>query len=680
MSSAAVVSIVDRLKEFIRSNGKYMDELTNMIIQQKRSLVFDFPDLLLFDEALADELLENPRHVIDGLSQALKEMVKERDPAFAKSARYFHARFRRLPETLALRKVRSDRVGKLIQVEGIVVRQTPPKHLLKKVVFKCQHCGLEVEAIQDPERYVPPPSKCVRCGSNGPFSLESEKSEFVDWQKIIIQERPEELPPGQLPRSIEAVLTDDLVDSVKPGDIVTIVGVLQLNTAELKRGRAPVVSSYIDVNYVEALNKEVVEELTAEDERKIVELARQPDVIDRIVRSIAPSIYGHYYVKMGIAALLFGGMEKVFPDGTRVRGDIHVLLVGDPGTGKSQLLRWVAKISPRAIYTTGKGSSAAGLTAAVVRDKLTGEFFLEAGALVLADKGIAIIDEIEKMDAKDRVAMHEAMEQQTVSIAKAGIVAQLNARAAVLAAANPAFGRYLANRTVAENIDLPVTLLSRFDLVFIMRDEPDVDVDSRVAKHVLLLHADEVPEAYRDVIRPDLLRKYIIYARRYVKPKLGEGARNRIAQFYIEMRKKSQSPGSPIMITARQLEALVRLSEAFARMRLSPIVTEEEAELAIQLYMYFLKNVGIDVESGQIDIDVIMTGMPKSKREKYAVLREVIQKLEGVRDGPIRVEDVLIEAQKYGIEPEEARSLLELMIKNGELYSPRPGYVRRVSV
>lgn len=680
MAAALAISVVDKFKEFIRSYGKYVDELTNMIIQQRRSLVIDFPDLLVFDRSLADELLESPRPTIDALSQTIKELVRERDPSFAKSTRYFHARFRRLPETLPLRKVRSEQIGKLIQVEGIVVRQTPPRHLLRKVVFKCQHCGLELEAIQDAERHVPPPPRCPRCGSNGQFTLEAEKSEFVDWQKVVIQERPEELPPGQLPRSIEAVVTDDLVDSVKPGDIVTTVGILQLNTAELKRGKPPVVSSYLDVNYVETLNKEVVEELTAEDERRIVELARQPNIIDRVVRSIAPSIYGHYYVKMGIAALLFGGMEKVFPDGTRVRGDIHVLLVGDPGTGKSQLLRWVAKISPRAIYTTGKGSSAAGLTAAVVRDKLTGEFFLEAGALVLADKGIAIVDEIEKMDAKDRVAMHEAMEQQTVSIAKAGIVAQLNARAAVLAAANPAFGRYLVNRTVAENIDLPVTLLSRFDLVFIMRDEPDAEVDGRVAKHVLLLHADEVPEAYRDVIRPDLLRKYVIYARRHVKPKLGEGARNRIAQFYVEMRKKSQSPGSPIMITARQLEALVRLSEAFARMKLSPIVTEEEAELAIQLYMYFLKNVGIDVESGQIDIDVIMTGMPRSKREKYAILRDVIQKMESVRDGPVRVEDVLIEAQRHGVEPDEAKSLIDLMVKNGELYTPRPGYIRRVTI
>ncbi|MBP1449445.1 MAG: Minichromosome maintenance protein MCM, partial [Thermoproteus sp.] len=273
---------------------------------------------------------------------------------------------------------------------------------------------------------------------------------------------------------------------------------------------------------------------------------------------------------------------------------------------------------------------------------------------------------------------HEAMEQQTVSISKAGIVATLNARAGIAAAANPAFGRYLPNRTVAENIDLPVSLLSRFDLIFVVKDEPQEDYDKAVATHILDLHTGAFPESFKDVIKPDLLRKYIIYTRRHVRPQLSEEAKDRIRQFYLEMRRRYQGPGTAIAITARQLEALIRLTIAEAKMRLSPVAAAEDADRAIRLYLAFLKSVGIDMESG-VDIDSIMTGVPASRREAYVRLAELIKKMEEAAKGPVKIDLVLDEAEKAGIQRAEAQRLIDLMIRNGELYTPRPGYVKRIS-
>ncbi|CCC80950.1 minichromosome maintenance protein MCM [Thermoproteus tenax] len=672
-------AVKNKVKDFISSNERVLDEVVNMIIQHKRSLEVDFNDVLLFDKELADLIVERPKQTLPIADSAVREVVEEKDPETARRLRRFYFRVKGSPYAIPLRRLRSEYIGRLIRVEGIVTRQTPPKHFLYRALYRCTQCGYELELVQELEKHVEPPPRCPKCGATKSFMLVTELSQYIDWQKLIVQERPEELPPGQLPRSIEVILLDDQVDTVKPGDIVSITGVLDLTLSELKRGRPPILSSYLQSIYIESTNKEMIEDITRDDEKKILELARRPDVRDLIVRSIAPSIYGHEEIKEAIACLLFGGNEIVYPDGVRVRGDIHVLLVGDPGTAKSQLLKFVAKVAPRAVYTTGKGSSAAGLTAAVVRDKLTGDFYLEAGALVLADRGVAVIDEIDKMDVKDRVSIHEAMEQQTVSISKAGIVATLNARAAVVAAANPAFGRYLPNRTVAENIDLPVSLLSRFDLIFVVRDEPQEDYDKAVAGHILDLHTGSLPESFKEIIKPDLLRKYIIYARRHVKPQLSEEAKDKIRQFYLEMRRRYQGPGSAIAITARQLEALIRLTIAEAKMRLSPIATAEDAERAIRLYLAFLKSVGIDMESGVVDIDSVMTGVPASRREAYIKLSELIRRLEEAAKGPVKLEVLLDEAEKAGVPRADAQRLVELMIRNGELYTPRPGYVKRIN-
>ncbi|MEM1847709.1 MAG: minichromosome maintenance protein MCM [Thermofilaceae archaeon] len=682
------VNLSERFAEFFRSfkdekgDYKYRARIARMALEGSLSLIVDFDDLLSFDPSLAERLVENPRLTIKAAVDGLKEVMKVENAEYLTRVTDLFVRIRRLPESLKvpIRKARATHLGKLIAIEGIVTKLSPVKQLLLEAVYRCRECGEEVTIVQIGEK-LEKPVQCPSCAASGQkrgsFELVLEKCKFIDWQRFVLQERPEELPSGQLPRSIEVVASHDLVDVVRPGDRAIVTGILAVAPERGLKGQPPIFQMYLEANNVEVASKEDLDvEITPEDEKRILELSRRSDIRDLIVNSIAPSIYGYKEVKKAIALLLFGGVPKLHPDGVRVRGDIHILLIGDPGTAKSQLLRYVASIAPRGIYTSGKGSTAAGLTAAVVREKASGDFYLEAGALVIADGGIACIDEFDKMDPKDRVSIHEAMEQQTVSIAKAGIVATLNARASVLAAANPAFGRYLHGRPVTENIDLPPTILSRFDLIFVITDVPNAERDRALAEYVLDFHRQHYPESLEYVLPRDLLRKYIAYARRYVKPRLTDEAKSKVISFYVEMRSKSQGADSPIAITPRQLEALIRLAEAHAKMALSDVVTEKDAEAAIELMMVFLRSVGYDVETKTFDIDLVMTGQPKSQRDKVLhvikLLREMVEEAGGEA---VKREDFIARAVEKGLEEQFVRKVLERLYNSGEIIEPKPGYI-----
>ncbi|RLG02753.1 MAG: Minichromosome maintenance protein MCM, partial [Thaumarchaeota archaeon] len=381
--------------------------------------------------------------------------------------------------------------------------------------------------------------------------------------------------------------------------------------------------------------------------------------------------YGLEHIKKAVMLLLFGGRSKQYPDGTKVRGDIHILLVGDPGTGKSQLLKYVAMMAPRGVYTSGRGSTAAGLTAAVVRDR-TGGMMLEAGALVLADMGVACIDEIDKMRSEDRVAIHEAMAQQTISIAKGGIVATLNARTSILAAANPVLGRYDPYRSFTDNVDLPITILSRFDLIFILRDEPHRERDERLTDHILGLQSKSVAVT-SPPIKPEILRKYIAYARR-IQPELTPTAAKLIKEFYLQMRSIYQQT-STVTITARQLESLIRLAEARARAALREYVTEEDVLDVIDLMKRSLSEVGIDVETGKPDIDVILTGKPKSIRDKFVTMLDTIKELQEEK-GYAEDEEIREALREKGFTDAEISKLLSRLLSDGKIFSPKPGVYR----
>jgi len=413
--------------------------------------------------------------------------------------------------------------------------------------------------------------------------------------------------------------------------------------------------------------------ITPEEEEEIRKLSRDARIDEKIIQSIAPSIFGYEHIREAIMYLLFGGVPKTLPD-INIRGELNILLVGDPGTAKSQLLRYVQRIAPRGLYTTGRGTTAAGLTAAVLPTK-SGGMSLEAGALVLADKGIACIDELDKMRPEDRVAIHEAMEQHTISVAKGGIVATLNARAAILAAANPALGRYDPYRRVADNISLPVTILSRFDLIFVLRDVPEKERDARMTEHILTLHMRrETP--IEPPIPPDLLRKYISYARN-VNPVLTPEAMDRLKEFYLAMRAASETEGAPIAITARQLESLVRIAEARARAALRREVTAEDAEAAIAIMKRSLEEVGIDLSSQRFDIDIIMTGKPKSLRDKMQIILSLIVDMEK-ETGMVKRSTLLDRLKReFDISQDEAERIIAQMLRDGTIYEPRRGFLKK---
>jgi replicative DNA helicase Mcm len=1078
--------VKDFFENFLDENNrpKYKERISEALRRGKTSVTIDYMDLYSYNEELAKRLLEEPLKVLrEVIEPALNEYILSEYGVETK----IRARVKSLPITYKIRDLRNEHIGKLIQIEGIVVRMTPLKQRLARAMIYHSECQgkfpVEVEG-----EYFEIPKICPLCNSSkGSFEIIEEESQYVDYQKIVISEMPEELPPGQMPRQITAILEEDLVDIARPGDRVIVTGVLRLSKDRSSRRRTirSVYEAELYVLNIELSHKGVEQvELSERDIEEIKRLAKDPLIRRKIIASIAPTIYGLWDIKEAIALLLFGGVPKIREDGTRVRGDIHVLIIGDPGTAKSQLLQFTAKVAPRGIFTTGRGSTAAGLcigpeslvytnygilnpetlftinnqrtvltdniiftldsflslysytekgfileevshiyllpvetavrietftgkdlvvspetkilvyekdkivwkkaidlregehiiivrkipepknkimsifnllppdlkivddegkiykvqdiikmfssgeisleilrkkfkyilyeeerfrkfynlpdlgeefiefysilftkgviedlksshqiriinggkdlliilrellkklfnidedmifshddrdiiikdpmifrlashigaskkyvertldpnihllsnnllkiflkkiftelgfrdvvgrvyvkhysllllrqlslllkrfgvlsvitrdpdddsfyliisdrasldmlereigipdkvennyqgsaytdliididdklsitkikevwlekggvmydftisntenflvedyivhnTASVLRDRSTGEYYLEAGALVLGDLGVVCIDEIDKMREEDRVAIHEALEQQTVSISKAGIHAVLNARASVLAAGNPKYGRYEEDRHFIDNINLPPTILSRFDLIFVLRDKPSPDEDRRLASYIVEAHSRY--EELKPLIEPDLLRKYIAYARTHVKPVLKEEARKMLVDFFVEMRSAvAESKGIvPLPITARQMEALIRMAEAHARMALKDVVDEEDASEAIRMMLLMLSQVGIDVETKAIDIDAIMTGKPTSKRRKIHEIEDVIRqitKLEGKPCAPLS--EIISRLQDRNIPQEEIERLLNTLYREG---------------
>jgi len=670
----------ERFQELFKTE-KYRQRISQMAVTGKTSLIVDFEDVLIFDQRLAEELLEKPDEYLKRANDAAYAQLQTEDQEYAEKIadkqEIVTVRLVRLLEAAQLRKLGSDHIGRLVMVEGIVVRSTSMRPMVMRAAFKCKRCG-EITPISQTGQFLKAPFVCSNpsCGAKGLFDFVQEESTFIDSQDLRMQERPEDLPPGQLPRTLHIKLIGgEIVDIARPGDHVSIVGTVCAVSPTLPRvGKLRTFILHVDANSIEVLGKEPEIALPSpEEEEKIHELAKDPWIHQKIMTSIAPSIYGYDHIKESIMYLLFGGVPKYLPDIT-IRGEMNALLIGDPGTAKSQLLQYVARVAPRGLYTSGRGTTAAGLTAAVIREK-GGGMSLEAGALVLADKGIACIDEMDKMRPEDRVAIHEAMEQHTVSVAKGGIVATLNARTAILAAANPALGRYEPHRTVAENISLPVTILSRFDLIFVLRDVPNKEADGKMSEHILEMHRKGLSPV-EPPIPSDMLRKYISYAKG-IKPVLTQEAVQRLKDFYLAMRSASESEGSPVAITARQLESLVRISEARARASLRKEVLTEDAEAAIAIMKRSLEEVGIDMSSYKIDIDLIMTGKPKSVRDKMQTVLSTLMTMEK-ETGIVEKTALLNELEtKYTIPIGEAERLIAQLLREGTIYEPRESYLKK---
>jgi replicative DNA helicase Mcm len=619
----------------------------------------------MFYADLADLLIEKPEEVIKAAQKAIRNI----DP-LRKNAN-LNIRFENIGNNIPLRFLRSKYIGKFVAVDGIVRKTDEIRPRIVNATFECRSC-MRLHEVPQRTSLISEPAICQECGGRS-FRLLQEESEFMDTQSTKLQEPLENLSGGEQPRQIVVTLEDDLVDELTPGDIVRITG--QLKTVRDEKTKR--FKNYIYGNYIDPLEQEFEElKIDPEDEEEIKRLATDPQVYEKIINSTAPSIQGYREVKEAIALQLFGGSAKLLEDKTRIRGDIHILIVGDPGIGKSQMLKYVSKLAPRGIYTSGKGTSGVGLTAAAVRDELGG-WSLEAGALVLGDRGNVCVDELDKMRPEDRSAIHEALEQQTISIAKAGIMATLNSRCSVLAAANPKYGRFDRFKPTAEQINLPSTILSRFDLIFVIEDKPDPDRDKRLAGHILRIHKNtSIPFE----IDPELLRKYIAYARKEVHPKLTQEAMRVLEEFYVGMRGGvDDEEDAPVPITARQLEALVRLSESSARIRLSQEVTDYDAKRAILLQQKCLKQVGYDPETGKVDIDKVEGRTPKSDRDKYRLISETIKRLEDEYNGKAPKQILMDELEnRYNMDEEKVEEVIRVLKRNGTIYEPKQGYYKVV--
>jgi len=656
---------------------RYDQAIAEMPVRGTKSLVIDFTDIYTFDMELAHVILDDPESLTPIFESIVRSKLRTRDPLYAESLDRINVRYRNLPAETPLRRIGADHIGHLIMARGIIVRASSITPLVIKATFRCSVCG-EMNHIEQSGQTIQRPQKCLACDNRKGFELVPRESVFIDSQNISIQERPEDLPPGQLPRSIHVELKDDLVDIARPGDRITLTGFIKLLPRYGRGGELRTFDIQVDASYTEISGREMdLMEISPEDEEEILEVAKDPWVFQKLMGSMAPSIYGYEHIKESILYLLFGGVLKERPD-MRIRGDVNVLLVGDPGTAKSQMLNFASKAAPRGLMTTGRGSTAAGLTAAVVKEGGTGSFVLEAGALVLADMGVCCIDEIDKMRDEDRGAIHPAMEQQVVPIAKGGIVATLNSRTSILAAANPSLGRYNPYQTIAQNITLPVTILSRFDLIWILKDQPDSQLDADVAEHILKLH--RVLTSAETPLSMELLKKYISYAKK-VNPIITDEVIERFKDFYVKMRNASIEGGeaAAIAITARQLEGLVRLAEARARAHLRTEISVEDAEAVINLMQKSLEQVGVDVQTGQIDIDILYSGKPRSLQNQLQKLLQVISEMERI-SGSVRDDDLYDALQSdHGIGRAEAARLIGVLMKDGTIYSPRPGYYKRTT-
>ena len=682
---------VELFEDFLRnyedesSIMKYRIKITEAYSRSEKHLTVLFEDVRNYNVDLAEYLLNKPKYAILDVIEAFKNIMAIEYGGLLPSDIMWEVRIstNNASNEVRLRQINVKHIEKLIYLKAIVIKVSPPKPQIKLAFFECEICQTRISIPQKNDD-LEKPEICSNpnCTNKKKFILDEVDSEFFDYQKITIQESPDDLEPGATPRTLNAILKYGLIDLIRPGERVKIHAIYRSKPQENSRGKkSTIFSPYLDVNNIEGLSVEE-DELNISDAEyiEINRLSQLDNIHHILVNSIAPSIYGCDHLKMAALMSIFGGVQKITKGGTVIRGDIHTLFMGDPGTGKSQILQFCSKLISRSIYTSGKGASAAGLTAAVVRDGDDGNYSLEAGALVLASGGIATIDEFDKMEKNDRSAIHQAMEQQTISISKAGINATLQAKTAIIAAANPKYGRYNSFKSPVDNINLPAPILSRFDLVFIVQDIPEPDNDQAIADFIVGSHMeiDENIEENSEVISLDLLRKYIHHARSISRPKLTRGAAELIKNFYLTMRRQSNQENAAVAIVARYLEGLIRMAEANAKMALRDHVLESDAEISISLMNRSLKEIGFDPDTGTINIDRLVTGQSSKKLEQVEIVLDIIKNLQTERNNrAIKLVDLYAELnQRYQISIESAKTILDILINQSAIYNPQPDEVK----
>ena len=671
----------------IDSQFVYREQLRNALLVKNYALTVNMEHLIGYNEDLYKKLADEPSDIIPLFENAITQVAKRisilnrsedgssnnanangsTDDEIASLIPSFQLILNSKASQIAMRDLDSEHVSKIVRLSGIIISSSVLSSRATFLRIMCRNCrhttsitvnnfnsisGTQVSLphtclsqLQDQsgqgstmDANTPPKN----CGPD-PYLIIHEASTFIDQQFLKLQEIPELVPVGEMPRNLQMSCDRYLTNKVVPGARVTVVGIYSIYNSKKNIGtsrgdggvaiRNPYIKvlglqTDIDTNtFYNSLSM-----FSEEEEEEFLQMSRNPNIYDLITKSIAPSIFGNEDIKKAIVCLLMGGSKKLLPDGMRLRGDINVLLLGDPGTAKSQLLKFVEKVSPISVYTSGKGSSAAGLTASVQRDPVTRDFYLEGGAMVLADGGVVCIDEFDKMRDEDRVAIHEAMEQQTISIAKAGITTVLNSRTSVLAAANPIYGRYDDLKSPGENIDFQTTILSRFDMIFIVKDEHDEQRDISIANHVINIHTGRVSQEQEEMenngeeIGMEKLKRYITYCRRRCAPRLSVQAAERLSSQFVTIRKEllmnelNSTERSSIPITVRQLEAIIRITESLAKLELSPIAHERHVEEAIRLFQASTMDAASQDPIGGMD----PTG---NSRSIMAEIREIEQEL-----------------------------------------------------
>lgn len=596
------------LKTYVDDNGRsvFKEKLRTMTELNRQSFELEYTILAQEQPALALFLVDNPQEVLTVFNEGAQEVVLSMYPNYTRIASEILVRIKDLVLTEEIRALRQFHLNQMIRTQGVVNSATSIIPQLSLVKFDCLKCSYVLGPFVQQQDSEIKPGTCLNCQSIGPFAINMEQTLYKNYQRLTLQESPGKISAGRVPRAKDVILLGDLCDSCRPGDEIDLTGIYSNSydgALNISTG-FPVFSTVIMANSVTKRQDwtSISQTLTDSDIRQIVDLSKDPNIVERIVASMCPSVHGHENVKRAIAMSLFGGCAKNPSQKHRIRGDINVLLCGDPGTAKSQFLKYTSRIAPRAVYTTGQGASAVGLTAYVQKSPVTREWTLEAGALVLADQGVCLIDEFDKMNDADRTSIHEAMEQQSISVSKAGIVASLQARCAVIAASNPIGGRYNARLTFSQNVDLTEPIISRFDIICIVRDEHNEFEDARLTKFIVRSHIkshhnvteEEVAQLEElerqdkleeyELIDQELLKRYIVYARDRYRPKMTEQQQENISHVYADMRKESAQTNS-IPITARHIESIIRCAESYAKMHLRNYVSTDDVKVAIKVIL-----------------------------------------------------------------------------------------------
>lgn len=677
-------AIVNDLEEFLRAfkdrsgNYKYFDRINNMMAANSTSLLVDYIDFDTFKPDLAKKITDDPDEMLEAFNKAVFSVLYEIHPDYAEEiSNNIKVRIGNYTVQKGLREINAEAINKLIGVSGMVVRTSEVKPLAKKIGYRCLSCG-EINEAQLKSLVLKKPLKCKQC-SEKELEMDPDTSIFIDFQMVRLQELPEDLPAGHLPHYLEVTVIGDLVDQCRPGDRILLTGIVRIEQEQLSQHvKTSLFKLRMEGNNIEYLGGRAGDkdnrtmeriEISNEDEKRIFALANKSNSYDILISSYAPHIYGHEVIKEVILLLIVGSVTKILDDGSARRGDINVLLVGDPGTAKSEMLKFAAKIAPRGLYTSGRGTTAAGLTAAVIRDK-SGIMMLEAGAVVLGDQGLVCIDEFDKIKPEDRSALHEVMEQQTCSVAKGGIVATLNARTSILAAANPLYGKYDPFKNITENVNLPIPLLTRFDIVYVIRDTPEREKDNLIASHILEIHRDTERNS-QSVIDTDIFSKYLAYSKN-MEPKLTVEAIDKIRDYYMKMR-NVESEGM-ITVTPRQLEGLVRLATARSKLLLKDYVDSEDAERAIYLIQTMLETAGVDVNTGKVDLGVLH-GKPQSEISKLKLFMEIFNALSGQDKNDVEEKSFIQELAQTGrFSEDDAKNFINKAMQNGQIYERKSGY------